>query len=101
MDLMENMSGLAQRFKVATEQQDWQALAELDEEVRAQVKGLQNQTLTTADVIQVKRLLERIQLIYRLTISGAEQHRDQIARELSKLSRDQKAVASYQNSGQL
>lgn len=101
MNLKQQLATIALEFKTASDQKNWAELERLDADLKISVERFVAQTKSDEDRKQLAHFLERIQIIYRLVTAGAEKHREEIAKELTQLSREQKAVASYQNSKKL
>ena len=99
MNLKQQLAAITLKFKTASDQKDWVALEKLDADLKVSVERFVTLAESEEDKKQLAHFLERIQVVYRLVTASAEKHREEIAKELTQLSREQKAVASYQNSG--
>lgn len=88
-------------FRAATESNDWERVRELDLSFREQVELSIQAMQSEADREFLTRFLQTAQSVYELVKTGAEKNKAEIAEELTRLSKDQKAVASYQRSMQL
>jgi len=97
----ESFSGLARALKSACEEGDWERLKSLDERVRKNIEQAVTATTSEKEHEQLIAFLKRLQRIYQLVVEGSEKHRNEIATELKKLTRDQKAVNSYLDSSLL
>jgi len=97
----EQLTDLSRQFKEACDAQDWERLKALDVLMRDRLQTLVSDAKTPAQRVQLEKWLRRIQNIYRLVLKDAAGYREQVAAELKQLSREQKAIASYEKSSRL
>ena len=88
-------------FRTATENKEWETVGNLDQQFREQVELAVSNTVSEEDRKILRQFLQRAQSVYELVKAGAEKNKAEIAQELTRLSKEQKAVASYQKSMQL
>jgi len=86
------------QFRAATESQDWERVSELDAEFRGELERVMPLVSQDEDTKRLVSFLERAQSIYDLVKAGAQQNREEISKELGRLSKEQKAAASYEQS---
>lgn len=97
----ESFSALTKELKSACDQRDWEGLKSLDLRVRRTIEQAVLDASSETERQHLAMYLRRVQKIYQLLIKDSEKHRNQIATELQKLTRDQKAVNSYLDSSRL
>lgn len=98
LDLMpdqEELKALMMKFRSATEAQDWPQVLELDRELREVVASITEAASSVEEKRRAISVLQRLAKIIGLVQSGAEKHRGEIKAELTQLTKEQKAVASY------
>lgn len=93
----QELMSILRAFKDATEAKDWDKIKSLDEDFRNGVEAAVT-AMTDADSEQLAAFLKKAQAVYRLVQSGADKNKAEIREALMRLSKEQKAVASYENS---
>ena len=101
MVLDKSLTDLAQELKEACERRDSERLTLLDEQIKKLVAHHVAESEGETESAQLVAYLKRLQAVYQLVISDSVKHRDEIASELSKLTKDKKAASSYLNSSKL
>ncbi len=101
MSVSEQISQLSKEFKEACEAENWDRLKELDLSMRQQLESLVAAAESEEEKQQLEVWLKRVQKIYQLVVRDAERHRAEVASELKQMSKEQKAIASYQRSSRL
>jgi Flagellar protein FliT len=86
------------QFRAATESQDWEQVSELDSEFRGELERVMSTVPQDEDTTRLVAFLERADAIYELVKAGAKKNREEISKELGRLSKEQKAAASYEQS---
>ncbi len=90
------MNELLDAFRQACLDKDWQALAGIDADLRRQLGEDLAHCQTEQDKQAMIVLLQRLQKIYALATRNAQENYQEIAGELAKLKKDQRAVRAYE-----
>lgn len=96
--LEESFTSLINELKLASDKRDWDQLSVIDKKIKTEIKLSIDSAKSEKQKSHLAMLLKRVQKIYDLLIAGSENHRDEISAELSKLTKDQKAVNIYLDS---
>ena len=95
---IDSLAQLIKDLKTVCDQRDWKELSVLDKRITVEINtALQNANLDE-EKKDLTQLLTSIDNIYRLLIKDSEKYRDEISLELTKITRDQKAVNKYLDS---
>ena len=95
------MNTLLEAFRQACLDKDWQALAQIDRDLRQQLSESLNACESEQEKRQMITLLQRLQKIYALAMRNAKEDQQEIASELAKLQKDQRAVKAYEQGSRL
>lgn len=101
LDYFAQLKPLIEDLKAATQTQDWDRVARLDDRLRQQIKDWVAAPHSERDNEELSAALQRLQKIIALVQQGAQKHRDELQQELSRFSKDQKAAAVYRDSDRL
>jgi len=101
LDYFSQVRPLIEALKLATENKDWDEVKTLDEQLRSQIEVWVKGVSTEEEKASLGTLLRKLETIIALVKDGAIKHRAQLQEELSRLNKEQKAVASYKRSGLL
>jgi len=96
--LKESISSSIKALKLACDQQDWDQLKCIDEEIVAAVKAAIEVAQSEHEKQQLMSYLKSIHRIYQLVIDDAVKYRDDISSELRKLTQDNRAANVYLDS---
>lgn len=95
------MNTLLEAFRQACLDKDWQELAQIDRDLRQQLSETLNACESEQEKRQMITLLQRLQKIYALAMRNAKEDQQEIASELAKLQKDQRAVKAYEQGSRL
>lgn len=93
-----SLSELMSELQAACQSHEWERAQQLDEQVKGKISHLMSLVKTDEQKAQLSQWLKKVQHLYDLIIEDSESHRDEIANELKKLTRDKKAMNSYLDS---
>lgn len=89
---------LAKKLKEASEKRDFEAMIELDKEVRLALQDSLAMIKTDKEKELAISVLKRYQKVYDLIMKDAVKYRDDISVELKKLTKESKAANFYLDS---
>lgn len=95
------MNTLLEAFRQACLDKDWRELAQIDRDLRQQLSESLNACESEQEKRQMITLLQRLQKIYALAMRNAKEDQQEIASELAKLQKDQRAVKAYEQGSRL
>ena len=88
------------KLKLACDQQDWNALKLLDQKINADIRVLLSNVKHEEDRVRVMTYLQSVEKVYQLVVEDSVKHRDEISKELKKITQDNKVANLYLESSQ-
>jgi len=96
----ERFTPLIKELKKACDQQDWNELKRLDQQINSDIRTAIAAANSEQEIARLSTYLKGVQRIYKLIIDDSVKHRAEISVELRKITQDNKVANTYLDSSQ-